>query len=186
MLADAAVIYKGAECKRWLTQASRRNQHVEKTRPIHMGLLFAPASPPRTAREPQQVWMHTPSASASNAPTRHQLASAVSEVSRRSWAHRLQPSSALPAWLAAGVCCREEREWPSCEANCSPQRERERKRGRQTEKGEVEEKVCSGTSHPQRPKVCNDWLQACGEGGREGKGGKGGRQRGWPAAVCPL
>ncbi len=40
-----------------------------------------------------------------------------------SWA---QPSLASPPWLAAGIYCREEREWPSCEANCSLQRERER------------------------------------------------------------
>lgn len=110
-------------------------------------------------------------------PWQHTLPSAVSEVSLVvEPSYRAQPSLASPPWLAAGIYCREEREWPSCEANCSLQREREREGERQKkreERGGGKKKVCWGTSRPKRLTVCNDWLQACREGSSEkGRGGR--------------
>ena len=73
--------------------------------------------------------------------------SAVSEVSLA-----VEPSYSVQPSLT-GIYCREESEWPSCEANCSLQRERERERER--EKGEVEErKRCVGAQVAPRDLRC--------------------------------
>ncbi|CAB1438488.1 unnamed protein product [Pleuronectes platessa] len=74
----------------------------------------------------------------------------------------------LPDWLLAFAAGRRENDPVVRQTVLRRERERERERkGDRQRKERWREKVCSGTSHPQRPKVCNDWLQACREGGGE-------------------
>ena len=73
--------------------------------------------------------------------------------------YRLQPSLSLSPWQPAS--CMEDGENDPVVRQTSPHKARERKRD------EGVKRCVGGTSHPERPAACNDWLRACSEGSSE-------------------
>lgn len=181
MLADAADV-----CERLNTcggyQRLQNRQNTPTCACKHIA-SFTYASYPRTLCHlsrnvpSQQVWiMHHVEAKITPLTLRSCICSP--RGSPRSWAWAAESSLALASlpWLSASAYC-GEREWPSCEANCSLQREEERETEKERRERWRKRKKKKGVwGHWSPQETCSvQWL-ATGVQGRSWWE-EGGRQR---------